>query len=475
MKPRRLIPAAVLAATLAGPIAAQAAPSVQGEYSLNGAKPGRITVDKDGNAWAVLIQDGNGKDVARVTPSGTVDLFDVSDVSTPSGIAYDATTNTFWVSQSGGVAKFSPAAPTVGTAFPIAGFQAGPLAFAYGSLWSASADTITRITTAGVKTDFPAAGLQSRDVQTGEDGKLYVTDFSLDPNDPGHVLRVAADGSFVERKGGLGMLEATAAPNGQIAYSAPVDNPRKVGLINDGATEPKTVDQAADGQDATGVAYGLDGAFWFGNFSSHTLTRLTPSGELTVFKGLTNGSEPRFVAAGPGGVLWVTEENDIKGRKIAKIVGLEAPKVDTPGNGGGTPTTTTGTGTTPPPPPPDTTKPVISKLSVTKVLKRRRTSTIKLTSSEAGVVNVDVQLAFPGRRNSAGRCVAPSSKNRGNRRCDHYYSQKRLKATMTGTTATLKFKRALLPKGRYRIVVTVTDAAGNVSAQRTAAFTATKR
>ena len=109
-----------------------------------------------------------------------------------------------------------------------------------------------------------------------------------------------------------------------------------------------------------------------------------------------------------------------------------------------------GSGPPPPPPPPDSsdrTPPVLSGVSLKPKRVRRgkaRMPVLGLSLSESAKVRVTVQ-----------RCR--------NRRCTKRTTRKRVTADVAAGRAKLKLDVRRLPAGRYRVSVTATDTAGNVS------------
>ena len=202
-----------------------------------------------------------------------------------------------------------------GTAVPVADITAAnDLVFGPdGNIWTAVAGNVLKITPGGVSTKVPVTNLSPKGITVGTDGDLYVGDFN------GQIVQVTTAGAAQAFPTVAGMQQVLAGPNGQIAFSAPVTSPEKVGLLTPPGPATFT-NAAANGQDPTGIARGLDGAYWFANFAGNSLTRYTTSGELTVLPGLSGG--PRYIAAGSGGTLWVSEE---QGGRIAEVTGLEAP------------------------------------------------------------------------------------------------------------------------------------------------------
>jgi DNA-binding beta-propeller fold protein YncE len=101
-------------------------------------------------------------------------------------------------------------------------------------------------------------------------------------------------------------------------------------------------------------------------------------------------------------------------------------------------------------------------------------TTIRYTLSEAATVTFTVEKATSGRK-VKGKCVKPSRKNRKARRCTRYVALKPSvrRASAAGRNS-VKFTGRLhgrkLAPGRYRLVATARDAAGNVAKAKRVAF-----
>lgn len=138
----------------------------------------------------------------------------------------------------------------------------------------------------------------------------------------------------------------------------------------------------------------------------------------------------------------------------------------------------------PPPPPPaaprDTTAPVIKSLRVrpSVILRRQRPrsrratrATITYALSEPARVRIELRRALSGRRQGA-RCVRPTRALARARRCTRYVSAAALTRTAPAGSNTVRITARvggrLLAVGRFQVVVTATDAAGNRSRSRTA-------
>lgn len=160
-----------------------------------------------------------------------------------------------------------------------------------------------------------------------------------------------------------------------------------------------------------------------------------------MLPGLSGG--PRYIAAGPGGTLWVSEE---QGARIAEITGLEAPAPAPPV-------------VSLPLPALDKTAPRIKTL---KVRRKGKTVLISVTLNEAGRIVAAVQKSKPGRWRG-GRCVAPTRKLRHAKRCTRRVTVARVRRAAAAGTTTLRLSAKRFTRGSYRVAVTARDAAGNVS------------
>jgi hypothetical protein len=132
---------------------------------------------------------------------------------------------------------------------------------------------------------------------------------------------------------------------------------------------------------------------------------------------------------------------------------------------------------TPPPPPPaaDTTAPVLSTLALApKRFTASAGSEVGLAVDEAGTVRFTVQRRTTGRK-VGGKCKAQTRANRARKACTRWVRAKGSLSVnvMAGETSVAFFGRVggkTLKPGRYRLSARATDAAGNVSLTRRAAF-----
>lgn len=305
-----------------GASSALAAPAVSGEFDVPGlGSNNKLVQGPDGNMWVTL--NGIGKDVARITPAGAVTEFNLEAV-TPSGITVGPE-GRLWITRNGAVISFDPANPEgtkALTAIAAIGTSHSIVLGSDGNLWVATDGKLVQIPPAnplGAK-DFPIAGLAPKDIDTAG-SLLVVASFE-------HVYAVTTAGAVVgDQKVGGQAQGVGGNPNGQYAFTQPVNTPKEIGLLSPAAAP---IVRSAEGTDPFGITLGSDGAYWSPEFISDGLTRITADGTVSGLTGFAKSSGPRQIAAGPGNTLWVTLEMT---KKVGRVSGLEPP----PTGGGGTP------------------------------------------------------------------------------------------------------------------------------------------
>lgn len=323
---RALLLALGALALLAAP--ALAAPAVSGEFDVPGlGSNNKLVQGPDNNMW-LTTGGGGGKEVAKVTPEGVVTEYDIEAV-TPLGIT--VADGLIWVARNGGLVSFNPADPegtkqvfNVGQIGTDPSVVLGP----DGNLWVASTDKLAKVPPANPAgaTEVPVTGLKTpKDVDVA--GSLIVIAASE------HIFAVDLAGNVVGDQKVAGQAQGVGGnPNGQYAFTQPVNTPKEIGLLAPGAAP---IVRSAEGTDPFGITLGADGAYWSPEFISDGLSRITADGTVSGITGFAKNSAPRQIAAGPGNTLWVTLEMT---KKIGRVSGLEPPLG-------------------PPPPPPPTAKP----------------------------------------------------------------------------------------------------------------------
>ncbi|HEX8086076.1 MAG TPA: hypothetical protein VF529_17415 [Solirubrobacteraceae bacterium] len=206
--------------------------------------------------------------------------------------------------------------------------------------------------------------------------------------------------------------------------------------------------------------------------------RLAPGASYALGLGL-DGSD-RAVVAGSVGVTVPTPI-------VARFAGGEPAAAPPPSSPAADAVVPTPPATTPPPVQPAgrDEPPVLGRVTLSRSRFRvgrgmtalaalvRAGTTFRFTLSEAATVEVAIARATPGRRR-AGRCVKPSGRLARHPRCTRLVRAGSLRRRLAAGTARIAFtgrlgRRPLKP-GRYVATLTATDAAGQRSAPRKAAF-----
>jgi streptogramin lyase len=317
-----------LATVLVLGVAASAlgAPKVDGTFPLKSELEtnNKLVVGPEGDIWVTLANEE--EDVARITPAGAVDEFDLgAGVKRPSGIALGPEGN-IWVSQEKGVAKFSPANPK-GTAKAFAIAEIGSFnSIVKGpdnNMWVATEEKAIRFSPAdpeGTVKPVAIPNLSPRDIDVA--GSLLVI---ADANQAAaRIVTLTTSGVEKDYPIDGGSQGVAGAPSGQIGFSqqVPKTGPEQVGLI----TPPNPAQAQTQPDDPFGVAFGSDQAFWIVRAGMNGgLARLTSSGQLTLLGGFPAGRTARQIVAGPNNTLWVTTEKNLEPGAIVRVSGLEPP------------------------------------------------------------------------------------------------------------------------------------------------------
>ena len=274
--------------------------------------PTSITSGPDGALWFIGLYK-----IGRVATNGSVTIFPAS----PGGTLWDIATGpdgALWVAKDGGIARMTTNGTLSVYNFPLGphGEQISATAITTGpdgALWftktgGPSPNSVGRITTAGVITDYPVPSAFTSDpggITAGKDGSLWITE--------GHNPAASPPGW------GRKILRLTLAGN---------------------ATEYVTpTSDSAPGA----ITAGPDGALWFTEFNTRKIGRLTIDGVFTEYSPVSSAS--MGLASGPDGAVWFAE----LGSKVGRIsaceysIGAASTTFGVTG-GGGDVAVTTGTG-----------------------------------------------------------------------------------------------------------------------------------
>jgi hypothetical protein len=242
------------------------------------------------------------------------------------------------------------------------------------------------------------------------------------------------------------------------------------------------------GTEPEDIALGPDGAVWIAGWGSNAIVRMTTAGIVTAAYPIpAEVAEPTSIATGPDGAIWFTEAGV---GKLGRLVpDPPAPPPSPPpanpdgGSSGGGPSGGAGDGSSSA----DRTAPAFvgspsfspARFAVAGAAKARgarsapQGSKLRFTLSENATVKVAIGRGVPGRK-VGGACVAPGKAKAGAPRCTRSLAVGSL--TLSGQAGpnrapfTGKVNGRSLAPGAYSATLTARDAAGNVSAAKTAKF-----
>jgi hypothetical protein len=304
---------------------AGAAPAVDGFFPVQGLEiNNKIVAGPDGNMWVTLAV---GKDVARITPAGQVQEFELTEVEGAQGIAVGPDGN-LWVPGTNKVTKFSPGDPE-GTdqTFTVLSINSGGqiVAGPDGLMWVASNNSLVHFNVADPPgTALPVTvngALAPKDIDVA--GSLIAI---ADTGEPriATFTTAGAQQDFTLAGGSQGLA---GGAGGQIGFSQPSVQPEEIGVVN----PPSPAQGSQIAGDPFGVAFGSDGAYWIARSASDEVIRMTSDGQYTSLGGFPPKYFPRQVAAGPDNTIWVTAESPGENTAgVARVSGLEPPLTNPP-------------------------------------------------------------------------------------------------------------------------------------------------
>jgi sugar lactone lactonase YvrE len=440
---------------------------------------------------------------SRFTFAGAAD----GQFDTPSGVAVDSAGNR-WIADTANnrVAQVAPDGTWVGA---TGGFS-GPESVAVGpdnAVYVADTGNdrvMRRDPLTGVWAALSTSVSKPSAVAVAPDGTLYVADAT-------HVYRVDTPltGQAVQLTGRTWTSPGGLAADGSYVYVAD-DTPGASALVRQprsgGAWETIASDGNGPGQviDPGGLALSSAGTLYVADTGNNRVLRFDPAGvappptqQLAVtVDGLENG----VVTSTPAGIECPTDctQGFGRGRQVT-LTATPSPGSQFAGwtgacSGTGPCTVTLNADSTvgasfslapppappaapppPPAPPPDKTPPRLTHLSLSpRTLHRGARARLRLTASERATMELIVQAARPGRR-AGSSCVVPTRANRSEAPCTRWvalpgHRTVQLRRGNTTITVTRRPATRLLARGRYRLALIATDAAGNQARPRTIAF-----
>lgn len=325
------------------------------EFALHaGAGANYLTAGPDGNLW-FTFDNGGGEFgpitpktppslIGRITPAGVVTLFKAGlrEKSRPQQIVPAPEGNLWFVDagKSPAIGRITPDGAI--TEFPT-GVQeplglGGLAAGAEGNLWFTQVfvlphgdgepgGVVGRLEPSGTVTSFGDEPAAIGAPVAGPGGDVWVADASGGRT---AIDRITSSGELTRFTKGLAGVPThlVAGPDGNLWYTAQ----RAIGRVTPAGeitqfTDCLTYRQAFS--EASSIVSGPGGDLWFTSVTSRELPsieeasaigRVTPSGEITLFKGGL-GLEPQSIVAGPDGRVWFTSAGD----QIERITPPQAP------------------------------------------------------------------------------------------------------------------------------------------------------
>jgi streptogramin lyase len=195
------------------------------------------------------------------------------------------------------------------TEFPIPTAGTDPLGITVGTdgnLWFTEffVGKIGRITTAGVITEFAAAG-NPQFIVTGSDGNLWFAEQSIFK-----IGRMTTAGAFTDfpilTPGSL--VGIAAGSDGNLWFVEPAS--AHIGRITTAGVV--TEFPVPSGGAPIQIASGPDGNLWFTNINTGQIGRVTTAGVITEFPTNVAGSSPQGIGAGPDGNVWFTDTGAVQ-------------------------------------------------------------------------------------------------------------------------------------------------------------------
>jgi virginiamycin B lyase len=428
-----------------------------------------------GGALWFTDQGGEGS-LGRILPSGEVlaPIPRPAMTGIPRDLVVDPGGTVYWTSDT----RMARRLPD-GTVEVAAGeSDTGPLALSQPGylVWVERALSVCRpsegIWGAGATCTLPEEGMpgQITDLTAGADGRLW---------------SVYSQAGLVRRQNldGLGSDLEVAVPDGPARIALGPDGNMWVTVYNGAAvdritpTGVRTRFPLLPGSRPIDIVSGPDGALWIADSDPSRILRVSTGGSVRAFPTPTPAAGPVGITAGPDGALWFTEQPVgrigrlvLDGTEGAQDVRGPAGGGSRGGSGGGT----GGSGAR------ERIAPRFLRAAALAPAQFRAGTTSRLTFalSEAGRVRIAIERPLSGRRVD-GRCVQPSRRNRSRPRCTRYATVATLLRDGVQGLNTVTFSgrvnRRALAARRYRISVTVTDAAGNRSPASRANFTILRR
>jgi streptogramin lyase len=288
-----------------------------------GATPYGTVLGPDNNIW---VANGAANSISKVDAKGTVTNYPVpTAASTPRFITVGSDRNLWFTEQTGNkIGRITPAGVITEFAVPTTGAE--PFGIAPGpdgNLWftEQAANKIGRITTTGTITEFPipTAASVPYGIVAGPTGSndMYFTESATDK-----IGRITSSGAVTEIP-----LAAGSRPFGITTVSSTLwiaeYGSNKIAQLQ-GSTVLEISLPA--GSQPLWLAQGPGPTMWVTLFGTSQVAVLTAAGSLQASYGLVAGTKPTGLAQGSDGNMWVAQSGSAQ---VARVLSGQTPTMVT--------------------------------------------------------------------------------------------------------------------------------------------------
>jgi virginiamycin B lyase len=287
------------------------------QYS-NDYSPSAIASGPKDSLWVTdtIDQDYGENLVARINTSGTrLKTFYYQGLSTEGSSFQDITAGpdgALWITD---FYNWQIVRMTTDGTFSTFALKTAPIGITAGpdkSLWFTEDGAIGRITTKGSVTIY-AGGAFDEDITAGPDGALWFTE--LTGNAIGRITTRGKITTYTKGiSGGAGPYSIAPGPDGALWFTEATGG--RIGRITTSGKVTEYSNGITPSEEPVGIAAGPDGALWFTEYESYDsyqireskIGRITTNGKISEYsKGLSAGSGPGDIVAGPDGNMWFVE------------------------------------------------------------------------------------------------------------------------------------------------------------------------
>jgi streptogramin lyase len=304
---RRLLSATIVAlAALAG--AAQAATITEFPLPTANRQPAGIAAGPDGNLW---FGELGASSLGTIHPGGT--FTEKTGLSGPALAVAVTSSGDVWATEPAvrEIAHLTPSGTLTQSGAPENGTPSGIAAGGDGDIWftQSSPSKIERIAPNGTDTEYDVTNSSlPTAIAIGPDGGAWFTESA----NPGRVGQITPNGMITEHTIGLTAnsdpSSITAGPDGNLWFTESA-SPGRIGRITPSGTITEYAAGLTPGSGPNSITAGPDGNLWFTESANPSrIGRITPDGTITEYStGLTANSDPVGIASA-NGALWFTEQ-----------------------------------------------------------------------------------------------------------------------------------------------------------------------